>query len=70
MNRLPALACALGSAVLLFTADVIAADPPKAKTKAVAKRATGACDTTKVFTGPRGGKYRYSANCRKVYLRR
>ena len=28
------------------------------------------CDTTKVHTGPRGGKYTLTKDCRKVYVKK
>lgn len=33
-------------------------------------KAAKTCDTTKVHIGPRGGRYRLTRDCRKVYLRR
>jgi hypothetical protein len=44
-----------------------AAAAPKEGTTAEGKRT---CDTTKIHTGPRGGKYRVTADCQKVYIKK
>jgi len=43
-----------------------------ASADAATNGATGkrVCDPSKVHTGPRGGQYRYTKNCKKVYIKK
>lgn len=55
------------AALLVASGTAAAANPPAQAAPKAAKRT---CDPTKIHTGPRGGKYTLTRDCKKVYQKR